>query len=104
MADGPVLVTRPARAASVPNAGPPGLARTAGRGPWPALPDEPAWSGNLAGGPDPGTGGAGAVRDGWADAADRWPALPDDGPLWTVPGAALDAARLARLDREQAGG
>ncbi|WP_433111628.1 hypothetical protein [Micromonospora sp. CA-246542] len=35
---------------------------------------------------------------------DPWPALPDDGPLWTVPGAALDAGHERRLDREQAGG
>ncbi|MBM0235482.1 hypothetical protein JNW91_29120 [Micromonospora sp. STR1_7] len=32
-----------------------------------------------------------------------WPELPDDGPLWTVPGAALDAAQLDRLEREQVG-
>ncbi len=35
---------------------------------------------------------------------DPWPALPDDGPLWTVPGTALDADHERRLDREQAGG
>ncbi|MGC4769844.1 hypothetical protein ACLQ25_12830 [Micromonospora sp. DT44] len=39
-----------------------------------------------------------------APGVDPWPALPDDGPLWTVPGAALDAGHERRLDREQAGG
>ncbi|MGW5582344.1 hypothetical protein, partial [Micromonospora chokoriensis] len=34
---------------------------------------------------------------------DPWPALPDDGAVWTVPGDTLDAAHLGRLDREQAG-
>ncbi|MET8233158.1 hypothetical protein ABZS77_21070 [Micromonospora sp. NPDC005298] len=38
-----------------------------------------------------------------ASAVDPWPALPDDEPLWTVAASAPDAARLARLDREQAG-
>ncbi|MGC5308044.1 hypothetical protein [Micromonospora zamorensis] len=38
-----------------------------------------------------------------ARTTDPWPALPDDGTLWTVPGDALDAAQLGRLDREQAG-
>ncbi|MET8255414.1 hypothetical protein [Micromonospora sp. NPDC005197] len=37
-------------------------------------------------------------------AVDPWPELPDDTPLWTVPGAALDAGHVDRLDREQAGG
>ncbi|MEV1012400.1 hypothetical protein AB0I89_01345 [Micromonospora sp. NPDC049801] len=39
-----------------------------------------------------------------APGVDPWPALPDDGPLWTVPGATLDAGHERRLDREQAGG
>ncbi|WP_433650622.1 hypothetical protein ACQP2C_30005 [Micromonospora zamorensis] len=68
---------------------------------------------------DAGTVGAGiggSTRDpgggGWpvssafgptARTTDPWPALPDDGTLWTVPGDALDAAQLGRLDREQAG-
>ncbi|MEU5781188.1 hypothetical protein [Micromonospora lupini] len=39
-----------------------------------------------------------------AVAVDPWPELPDDGPLWTVPGAGLDASHVDRLDREQAGG
>lgn len=37
-------------------------------------------------------------------AVDPWPELPDDTPLWTAPGAALDAGHVDRLDREQAGG
>jgi hypothetical protein len=35
---------------------------------------------------------------------DPWPALPDDGPLWTVPMTGYAADRLARLEQEQAGG
>ncbi|MFI6255664.1 hypothetical protein ACIBCL_06035 [Micromonospora zamorensis] len=63
-----------------------------------------------------GAGSGGSTRDpgggGWpvsrafgptARTTDPWPALPDDGTLWTVPGDALDAAQLGRLDREQAG-
>ncbi|WP_328382618.1 hypothetical protein OHQ88_08285 [Micromonospora zamorensis] len=65
---------------------------------------------------DVGAGSGGSTRDpgggGWpvssafgptARTTDPWPALPDDGTLWTVPGNALDAAQLGRLDREQAG-
>jgi hypothetical protein len=37
------------------------------------------------------------------ETGDPWPALPDDGAVWTVPGDPLDAAHLGRLDREQAG-
>jgi len=33
-----------------------------------------------------------------------WPALPDDGPLWTVPAGAWTAERIRMLDAEQAGG
>ncbi|MFC7710561.1 hypothetical protein [Micromonospora lupini] len=45
------------------------------------------------------------MRASTAEAAvvDPWPELPDDGPLWTVPGAGLDAPHVDRLDREQAG-
>ncbi|WP_330466977.1 hypothetical protein [Micromonospora zamorensis] len=63
-----------------------------------------------------GAGSGGSTRDpgggGWPASrafrstertTDPWPALPDDGTLWTVPGDALDAAQLGRLDREQAG-
>ncbi|MET8526353.1 hypothetical protein [Micromonospora sp. NPDC005172] len=39
-----------------------------------------------------------------APGADPWPALPDDRPLWTVPGRVLDTGHERRLDREQAGG
>ncbi|MEU1643701.1 hypothetical protein [Micromonospora zamorensis] len=65
---------------------------------------------------DLGAGSGGSTRDpgggGWPASrafrstertTDPWPALPDDGTLWTVPGNALDAAQLGRLDREQAG-
>ncbi|GAA2191460.1 hypothetical protein GCM10009848_44140 [Micromonospora lupini] len=60
---------------------------------------------------DPRATGAGrssadtALRASTAEAAvvDPWPELPDDGPLWTVPGAGLDAPHVDRLDREQAG-
>ncbi|MET7822897.1 hypothetical protein [Micromonospora zamorensis] len=65
---------------------------------------------------DLGAGSGGSTRDpgggGWpvssafgptARTTDPWPALPDDGTLWTVPGDALDAAQIGRLDREQAG-
>ncbi|MFY1615566.1 hypothetical protein [Micromonospora sp. WMMD736] len=68
--------------------GPPGygtgVAEVDGGGRWPAS----AVFGSTAVGPD----------------VDPWPALPDDGPLWTVSGAALDAGHERRLDREQAGG
>ncbi|MGV9213615.1 hypothetical protein ACTFTM_17315 [Micromonospora sp. RB23] len=68
--------------------GPPGygtgVAEVDGGGRWPASAVFPS----TAVGPD----------------VDPWPALPDDGPLWTVPGAALDAGHERRLDREQAGG
>ncbi|MGW3785570.1 hypothetical protein ACWD5Z_13340 [Micromonospora chokoriensis] len=102
-------------------------------GSWPALPDERArpdhrrpdqhvarpggWRGS-----DIGTVGAsvgGAPRDPvdgrWpvsievpsteigSAAGDPWPALPDDGAVWAVPGDVLDTAHLGRLDREQAG-
>ncbi|MEU7945831.1 hypothetical protein AB0C50_14240 [Micromonospora taraxaci] len=102
-------------------------------GSWPALPDERArpdhrrpdqhaarqggWRGS-----DRGTVGApvgAAPRDPvggrWpvsiefppteigSAAADPWPALPDDGAVWAVPGDVLDTAHLGRLDREQAG-
>lgn len=97
--------------------GPLDVARAAGSGPWPALPDDPAWpahpSGGAAftGGPDAATGGArtagsgrGPVGGGWSTVTgDLWPALPDDRLLWTVPGTALDATDLGRLEREQAG-
>ncbi|MGQ5261548.1 hypothetical protein ACTWLT_12385 [Micromonospora sp. ZYX-F-536] len=61
------------------------MARAADRAPWPALPD-------------------GSVGGWSATARGLWPELPDDQPLWTVPGEALDAAQHGRLDREQAGG
>jgi hypothetical protein len=56
---------------------------------WPRLPEphgrqEPAWPH-----PDPDPS--------------RWPALPDDSPLWTVPGPSIDERRVRRLDAEQAG-
>ncbi|WP_433549870.1 hypothetical protein ACQP08_17815 [Micromonospora zamorensis] len=57
---------------------------------------------------DPGSGGWPVSRafrspEPTALTTDPWPALPDDGTLWTVPGDALDATQLGRLDREQAG-
>ncbi|MET8309318.1 hypothetical protein [Micromonospora sp. NPDC005173] len=80
------------------------MARAAGSGPWPALPDEPASPGHRAGEAEPGGSGPDLTGGGWsAVASGLWPALPDDRPLWTVPGEALDAAQLSRLDREQAG-
>lgn len=87
-------------------------------GPWPALPDDarPAgghpypvgvatrdgeWgrgrTGGGAAGFEPASSGVGAR------VVDPWPVLPDDSTLWTVPGDALDATQLSRLDREQAG-
>ncbi|MBQ0901104.1 hypothetical protein [Micromonospora sp. U21] len=91
--------------------GPLDVARAAGSGPWPALPDEPAWSGHRTGGAEAVTGaawtggsGRGPAGGGWLTVTgDLWPALPDDRLLWTVPGAALDATDLGRLEREQAG-
>jgi hypothetical protein len=38
------------------------------------------------------------------DTVDPWPILPDDNPLWTMPGSGFAADRVARLEREQAGG
>jgi hypothetical protein len=38
------------------------------------------------------------------DPVDPWPSLPDDDPLWTIPGAGFAADRVAQLEREQAGG
>ncbi|MGW3890601.1 hypothetical protein ACWD69_18090 [Micromonospora chokoriensis] len=102
-----------------------------GGGLWPALPDDRARSGQQVGERvgrptghrngqaaraagvawigsahhDPG-GGRGPERrviQADATAFDPWPALPDDGALWTVPGDVLDTAHLGRLDREQAG-
>ncbi|MEU0549857.1 hypothetical protein [Micromonospora sp. NPDC005979] len=61
-----------------------GTAEVDGTGPWPVSAPFPS----------------AAVGPG----VDPWPALPDDGPLWTVPGTALDAGHERRLDREQAGG
>ncbi|NYH41311.1 hypothetical protein HNR22_001038 [Micromonospora jinlongensis] len=54
---------------------------------------------------DPGGGGwpVSSAFGPTARTTDPWPALPDDRTLWTVPGDALDAAQLGRLDREQAG-
>ncbi|MEU7918609.1 hypothetical protein [Micromonospora zamorensis] len=54
---------------------------------------------------DPGGGGWPVSRafGPTARTTDPWPALPDDETVWTVPGDALDAAQLGRLDREQAG-
>ncbi|MEU1394536.1 hypothetical protein ABZ403_00335 [Micromonospora zamorensis] len=57
---------------------------------------------------DPGGGGwpvsrASRSPEPTALTTDPWPALPDDGALWMVPGDALDAAQFGRLDREQAG-
>lgn len=40
----------------------------------------------------------------FADEANPWPDLPDDSPLWTLPATGYSAERLARLEREQAGG
>ncbi|MFF0468654.1 hypothetical protein ACFYPX_14625 [Micromonospora zamorensis] len=102
----------------------------ADNGPWPALNGERTWSEQHAGqhrdqraghpggwhDSDVGAGSGGSTRDpgggGWPASrafrstertTDPWPALPDDGMLWTVPGDALDAAQFGRLDREQAG-
>ncbi|NUR51167.1 MAG: hypothetical protein HOV71_23830 [Hamadaea sp.] len=38
------------------------------------------------------------------DAASPWPELPDDAELWSAGPPLFTAERLARLDREQAGG
>jgi hypothetical protein len=38
------------------------------------------------------------------DPVNPWPSLPDDNPLWTMPGSGFAAERVARLEREQAGG
>lgn len=56
-------------------------------------------------GPEPrgGTWPVGPEFAPGASAVDPWPALPDDEPLWTTSAPPSDAARLARLDREQAG-
>jgi hypothetical protein len=56
---------------------------------WPRLPEphgqrEPAWPH-----PDPDPS--------------RWPTLPDDTPLWTMPGPSVDDRHVQRLDAEQAG-
>ncbi|MEU5671498.1 hypothetical protein ABZ749_14225 [Micromonospora sp. NPDC047753] len=88
------------------------LDRLADGGPWLALPGEPAPPGHPAARRDAGTAAAGGGRPTGIDgpppgaaarSADPWPALPDDSALWSVAGAALDAAQLTRLDREQAG-
>ncbi|WCN78877.1 hypothetical protein [Micromonospora sp. LH3U1] len=101
------------------------LASATGGGPWPALPDESARVGQPAKHPaghpaGPRVTEAGTISGTWADerrsastrpwssviearVTDPWPALPDDATLWTVPGDALDAVQLSRLDREQAG-
>jgi hypothetical protein len=75
---------------------------------WPALPQDapghraapvpPGWSAgtDLQAGADAGASGPGR--------GDPWPALPDDGELWTLPAPAVDPAQLRRLDTEQAGG
>ncbi|MFD6683648.1 hypothetical protein [Micromonospora parva] len=79
---------------------------------WLDLPGERARSGRPAALPDPGwdtvgggraTGTAAPPPVGSARGDDPWPALPDDGALWSVAGPALDTAQLTRLDREQAG-
>jgi hypothetical protein len=56
---------------------------------WPRLPEphgrrEPTWPH-----PDPDPS--------------RWPALPDDSPLWTMPAPSIDERHVRRLDAEQAG-
>ncbi|MEH1029332.1 hypothetical protein [Micromonospora profundi] len=80
------------------------MARSTGSGPWPALPDEMAWPGQPAATTGRAAGpGHGHRDDGWASrTSDPWPTLPDDRSLWAVPGEALDATRVDRLDREQA--
>ncbi|MFG2052792.1 hypothetical protein ACGFI9_02065 [Micromonospora sp. NPDC048930] len=80
-------------------AGPPAAARGpewigTTDGPWPALPDEVA-------GPGRALAASGAER---RPGRDPWPALPDDRELWLPAVGVPDAARLRRLDREQAGG
>ncbi|GAB3936441.1 hypothetical protein GCM10027614_12950 [Micromonospora vulcania] len=89
----------------------PDSARLAASGPWPALPDDQPGAG-IGGGraghgayrAGPVTGGLGAQSGDWSAAfRGLWPELPDDRSLWTVPGAALDATQVSRLDREQAG-
>ncbi|MEU8179455.1 hypothetical protein AB0B85_27490 [Micromonospora sp. NPDC049044] len=103
-----------------------------GEWPWPALPDEAARPRPPGGAPlgryvdqSAAPGGRTWTGGGWHDPSDggrstgtepraatpvgspvpdRWPALPDDATLWTVPADALDTAQLGRLDREQAGG
>ncbi|OKI62427.1 hypothetical protein [Micromonospora sp. CB01531] len=63
-------------------------------GTWPALPDETRGA--------PPAGAPGAVPDG-RGRRDPWPTLPDDRELWLPAASTVDAARLRRLDREQAG-
>jgi hypothetical protein len=55
---------------------------------WPRLPDHPA-AGPVWPHPDPDPS--------------RWPTLPDDSPLWTMPGRSIDDGHRAALDDEQAG-
>ncbi|MEO3774645.1 hypothetical protein [Micromonospora sp. B9E7] len=62
-----------------------------------------AWIGSAHHDPGGGRGPDRTATQADATAFDPWPALPDDGALWTVPGDVLDAAHLGRLDREQAG-
>lgn len=83
---------------------------------WPALPDERAQQGGVRATrpaepdrshrdqrePSAGQWSVGTMFPA-STAVDPWPELPDDTPLWTVPGAALDAGHVDRLDREQAG-
>ncbi|CCH18981.1 hypothetical protein MILUP08_43897 [Micromonospora lupini str. Lupac 08] len=109
----------PSRGTFLPRSTADGGGRAAGGGWWPDLPGEPARPGG-----EPGrrhaehlrrshrAPGATSGRQSSADTAfraaeaavvDPWPELPDDGPLWTVPGAGLDAPHVDRLDREQAG-
>jgi hypothetical protein len=118
-AGGPVGWADPARGSATPRGGTPtwdgrpdafdgggalsGRGGGAGSGPWPALPDDGAWTGSdghRAGRAAAGNGGA------WTNAGAAqgpWPALPDDRPLWLVPADPLDAGHLRRLNREQAG-
>ncbi|RLP94141.1 hypothetical protein EAD89_04845 [Micromonospora sp. BL4] len=110
-ADGRAGWTGPTGAELATAGGPADVARAAGSGPWPALPDDPAWPGHrpdrtaaTTGGAWTGGSGRGPAGGGWsAVTGDLWPALPDDRLLWTVPGAALNADDPGRLDREQAG-
>lgn len=64
------------------------------------------WPRPPSGGPWPwatGTAGTAGTAGIAGSAGDRWPALPDDGLLWTLPATAFTDDRVRRLDAEQRG-